>query len=78
MKRAMIHQIAKLAGVSIGTVDALCRALKDNKMAGHIQLITTDLSPEMAPYFKRGMIRDSIYQDPYLQGKTAVRALAFF
>ena len=64
----------------MSTVNCLpvCRALKDNKRAGHIQLITTDLFPEMAPYFKRGTIRASIYQDPYLQGKTAVRALTDF
>ena len=64
----------------MSTVNCLpvCRALKDKKMAGRIQLITTDLFPEMAPYFRQGTIRASIYQDPYLQGRTAVRALTDF
>jgi LacI family transcriptional regulator len=69
-----------LGGIYVSTVNCLpvCRALKDNKMAGRVRLITTDLFPEMAPYLKRGTIRASIYQDPYLQGQTAVRLLTDF
>jgi len=29
----------------------------------------------MIPYIRKGMIRASIYQDPYSQGQTAVRIL---
>jgi len=69
-----------LQGIYVSTVNCLpvCRALKENKRAGHIRLITTDLFPEMAPYFQRGTIQASIYQDPYLQGQTAVRVLIDF
>jgi LacI family transcriptional regulator len=70
----------ELKGIYVSTVNCLpvCRALKDNRRAGRIQLITTDLFPEMAPYFRRGTIQASIYQDPYLQGQTAVRVLVDF
>jgi LacI family transcriptional regulator len=76
----LISDHRELKGIYVSTVNCLpvCRALKDNKMEGRIQLITTDLFPKMTPYFKRGTIRASIYQDPYLQGRTAVRVLADF
>jgi LacI family transcriptional regulator len=69
-----------LNGIYVSTVNCLpvCRALRDRRMAGRIRLITTDLFPEMAPHFRRGTIRASIYQDPYRQGQTAVRLLTDF
>jgi LacI family transcriptional regulator len=69
-----------LNGIYVSTVNCLpvCRALKDNRLAGRIQLIATDLFPEMTPFFKQGTIWASIYQDPHLQGQTAVRALIDF
>lgn len=66
-----------LQGIYVSTVNCLpvCRALVDHGLAGRIRMITTDLFPEMAPYLSDGTIRASIYQDPYLQGQTAVRLL---
>ena len=77
---SLIAEHPDLQGIYVSTVNCLpvCRALKDNKMAGRIQLITTDLFPEMAPFFRRGTIQASIYQDPYLQGRTAVASLTDF
>jgi LacI family transcriptional regulator len=69
-----------LGGIYVSTVNCLpvCRALSAHKRAGKVQLITTDLFPEMVPHFNRKTIQASIYQDPYLQGQTAVRLLADF
>ncbi|MGB6198201.1 MAG: substrate-binding domain-containing protein [Candidatus Acidiferrales bacterium] len=69
-----------LGGIYVSTVNCLpvCRALRDHKRAGRVQLITTDLFPQMVPQFERKTIQASIYQDPYLQGQTAVRLLADF
>jgi LacI family transcriptional regulator len=39
-------------------------------------LITTDLFAEMSPYFQKGIITASIYQQPHRQGQTAVRLMA--
>jgi LacI family transcriptional regulator len=68
----------ELGGIYVSTVNCLpvCRALSDHKRAGQVQLITTDLFPQMVPHFARKTIQASIYQDPYLQGQTAVRLLA--
>jgi LacI family transcriptional regulator len=41
-----------------------------------VKLITTDLFAEMAPYFQRGTITASIYQQPHRQGQMAVRLMA--
>lgn len=66
-----------LRGIYVSTVNCLpvCRALQDHKRAGAVQLIATDLFPEMVPHLENGTIRASIYQDPYLQGQTAIRLI---
>jgi LacI family transcriptional regulator len=66
-----------ISGIYVSTVNCLpvCQVLNDYKRAGKVQLITTDLFPEMVPHLQRGTIRASIYQDPYLQGQLAVRML---
>ena len=67
-----------LAGLYVNTVNCLpvCRALGARQLAGKVKLITTDLFAEMAPYFRKGAISASIYQQPYRQGQIAVRLLA--
>ncbi len=66
-----------LRGIYVSTVNCLpvCRGLHRRSTTVPIQLITTDLFPEMLPYFEDGTIGASIYQDPYLQGQTAIRLL---
>lgn len=67
-----------LAGLYVNTVNCLpvCRALGARQLAGKVRLITTDLFAEMAPYFEKGTISASIYQQPYRQGQIAVRLMA--
>jgi len=74
---ALLAEHPDLQGIYVNTVNCLpvCRALHGGIADCHIQLITTDLFPEMLPYFQDGTIAASIYQDPYLQGQTAVRLL---
>jgi LacI family transcriptional regulator len=75
--RRLLAEYPALAGIYVSTVNSLpvCRALEDARRAAGVQLITTDVFPEMLPYFDHDTIRASIYQDPYLQGQTAVRLL---
>ena len=67
-----------LAGIYVNTVNCLpvCRALGARGLAGKIKLITTDLFAEMSPYFQKGIITASIYQQPHRQGQIAVRLMA--
>jgi LacI family transcriptional regulator len=66
-----------LAGLYVNTVNCLpvCRALGARGLAGKTKLITTDLFAEMSPYFEKGTITASIYQQPHRQGQLAVRLM---
>jgi LacI family transcriptional regulator len=61
----------------VNTVNCLpvCRALGARGLAGKVKLITTDLFAEMSPYFQKGTITASIYQQPHRQGQIAVRLM---
>ena len=74
----LLGRVPTLAGIYVNTVNCLpvCRALGARKLAGKVKLITTDLFAEMAPYFEKGTISASIYQQPYRQGQAAVRLIA--
>jgi LacI family transcriptional regulator len=74
----LLRRIPSIAGLYVNTVNCLpvCRALGARGLAGKIKLITTDLFAEMSPYFQRGTITASIYQQPHRQGQIAVRMMA--
>jgi len=74
----LLGRVPNLAGLYVNTVNCLpvCRALGARQLAGKVRLITTDLFAEMAPYFQKGTISASIYQQPYRQGQIAVRLMA--
>jgi LacI family transcriptional regulator len=74
----LLGRFPALAGLYVNTVNCLpvCRALGARGLAGKIKLITTDLFAEMAPYFQKGIITASIYQQPHRQGQIALRLMA--
>jgi LacI family transcriptional regulator len=74
----LLGQVPNLAGLYVNTVNCLpvCRALGARGLAGRTKLITTDLFAEMSPYFEKGTITASIYQQPHRQGQLAVRLMA--
>ena len=74
----LLRRIPALAGIYVNTVNCMpvCRALGARNLRGKVKLITTDLFLEMAPYFKKGTIAASIYQQPHRQGQIAVRVMA--
>jgi LacI family transcriptional regulator len=73
----LLRRIPALAGIYVNTVNCLpvCRALGARGLSGKVKLITTDLFVEMSPYFKKGTIAASIYQQPHRQGQIAVRIM---
>jgi len=74
----LLGQVPTLAGLYVNTVNCLpvCRALGARGLAGRTKLITTDLFAQMSPYFEKGTITASIYQQPHRQGQMAVRLMA--
>jgi LacI family transcriptional regulator len=73
----LLEREPDLRGIYVSTVNCLpvCRALRRYRLEDRVALIATDLFPEMVPHLRQGMIRASIYQNPYLQGQTAMRIL---
>ena len=64
-------------GIYISTANSIpvLRALEEKNVLGKIQVITTDLFPELIPYIESGKILATLYQRPFTQGKTALELL---
>jgi LacI family transcriptional regulator len=65
------------AGIYISTANSLpvLRALDEQRLLGKIELITTDLFPELVPFIESGKILATLYQRPFTQGKVAIEML---
>ena len=64
-------------GIYISTANSIpvLRALEEKNLLGKIQVITTDLFPELVPFIESGKILATLYQRPFSQGKTALELL---
>ena len=73
----LLQRESNIRGIYVSTVNCLpvCRALRKLDLERKVALITTDVFPQMVPHLVQGTIRASIYQNPYLQGQTAMRIL---
>jgi LacI family transcriptional regulator len=63
--------------IYISTANGLpvLRALEELKLLGRVQVITTDLYPELVPLLESGKVLATLYQRPEAQGKTAFETL---
>src|ERR1017187_2076407 len=64
-------------GLYLSTANSISvlRALEEKDLLGEIQVIATDLFPELVPYIESGTILATLYQRPFAQGKTALELL---
>ena len=64
-------------GIYINTANSLpvLRALKERKLLGKMQVVTTDLFPELIPYIESGSVLATLHQRPFTQGKLAFETL---
>ena len=64
-------------GIYVSTANSapVLRALKEHNLLGKIQVIATDIFPELVPYIESGAVLASLYQRPFIQGKTALELL---
>jgi len=64
-------------GIYINTANSLpvLRVLQQRNALEQIQVIATDLFPELVGFLQSGMILATLYQRPFTQGKTALEAL---
>jgi LacI family transcriptional regulator len=63
--------------IYISTANSLpvLRALEELKLLGRVQVIATDLFPELVPLLESGKVLATLYQRPEAQGKTALETL---
>jgi LacI family transcriptional regulator len=73
----LLSRCPDIAGLYVGVGFSLpvFYALRAHGLAGKVRLVTTDLFEEMVPFFEKQTIHASIYQQPYVQGQTAVRLI---
>jgi LacI family transcriptional regulator len=64
-------------GIYISTANSISvlRAIEEKNLLGAVQVIATDLFPELIPYIESGKILATLYQRPFTQGKTALELL---
>lgn len=67
-------------GIYVSTANSLpvLRALEERGLLGEVQVITTDLFPELIPYVQSGKVLATLYQRPFTQGKTALDLLVSY
>ncbi len=75
--RELLAREKRLAGIYVNTVNCLpvCRAVQELGRGRQLRLITTDLFQQMVPFIEDGTIGASVYQDPYRQGRDAIRTV---
>lgn len=74
---ALLSHKPRPAGIYISTANSLpvLRALEERNALEQIQVIATDLFPELVSFLESGRILATLYQRPSTQGKAAFEAL---
>ncbi len=77
MTYQMLRECPELDGVYMATASApiACRIMEKMDPAHAIHIVTTDLMEETRDLLSRHVIRATIFQNPYLQGKKVVELL---
>lgn len=74
---ALLKRRPRPAGLYISTANSLpvIKAVEEHGLLGRVQIVATDLFPELAALLESGKILATIYQRPYTQGRVAFEAL---
>jgi LacI family transcriptional regulator len=74
---ALLKTKTRPDAIYISTANSLpvLRALEELKLLGRVQVIATDLFPELVPLIDSGKVLATLYQRPEAQGKTAFETL---
>lgn len=73
----LLRSHADLAGIYISTVNCMpvCQAVEAAGMSGRLRIISTDIFPEVTPFFIRNTLSAAIYQNPFRQGQLALQLI---
>lgn len=73
----LLNEHPEVEGIYINTANSVsvCKKMIESGKKGHIRIITSDVFPEVSHFLNDGVIDATIYQDPFKQGRSAVKAL---
>lgn len=73
----LLSQRPRPSGIYINTANSspVLRALQESNLLGEIQVVATDLFPEIASLIQNGSLLASLHQRPFAQGKIAFEVL---
>src|ERR1700721_1486246 len=75
--RNLLKRNPEVAGIYVSTANSLpvLRVLEEQHLLGKVEVLCTDLFPELIPLLEGGLILATLYQRPFAQGKTAFEIL---
>jgi LacI family transcriptional regulator len=78
MTRELLMQKPAPSGIYVSTANSLAvvQAIEELGLLGRIQVVATDLFPELIPLIESGGVFATLHQRPFTQGKMAFEALA--
>ena len=73
----LLRTFDDLAGIYISTVNCMpvCQAVETAGKSGKLRIISTDVFPEVSPFFIRNTLSAAIYQNPFRQGQLALQLI---
>jgi LacI family transcriptional regulator len=77
---ALLDREPRPSGLYISTANSLpvLLVLEERRLLDQIQIVTTDLFPDLLPMLESGKILATLYQRPFTQGKVAFETLTRF
>jgi ABC-type sugar transport system substrate-binding protein len=73
----LLRSYEDLAGIYISTVNCMpvCQAVEAAGKSGKLRIISTDIFPELTPFFIRNTLSAAIYQNPFRQGQLSLQSI---
>ena len=67
----------EIEGIYINSANSIsiCKKMKESGLAGRIRVITSDVFDELTPFIRENVVQATIFQDPFRQGRTAMKYL---
>lgn len=77
LAETLMKEHPDLDGVYLGTANSVtfCERLGELGYLGKIKIVASDLFPKMIEFLKQGTVMATIFQNPFMQGRLAVRYL---
>ncbi len=78
--KKVLQSQPELKGIYCGTANSLplLRAAREAGLLGSLQIVTTDLFPELVSYLDQGAVLATLEQRPFTQGRRAFEVLCSF